>query len=56
MMKATDPVRVMKRQLLAWVLGTVSVGSVLAAERGPDAPTSMAWDILTGGGGKGGFL
>jgi len=46
----------MKRQLLACVLGTVSLSSVLAADRGPDAHTSIARDILTGSGVKGGLI
>ena len=56
MMKATGPVRLMKRQLLACVLGTVSLSSVLAADRGPDAHTSIARDMLTGSGVKGGLI
>ncbi len=56
MMKATGPIRLMKRQLLACVLGTVSLSSVLAADRGPDAHTSIARDILTGSGVKGGLI
>ena len=56
MMKAIGPTRLMKRQLLACVLGTVSLSGVLAADPGPDGHTSIARDILTESGVKGGLI
>jgi outer membrane protein assembly factor BamB len=44
------------RQLLVCILGTVSLSSVLAADPGPDSHTSIAQDILTATGVKGGLI